>query len=249
MSAAQAITLVGGVTGAGVITAVTTSWWTRRGKDVATSTRAVAAATATTALLIPALMLTSAGIYAAQWWLFVIPAAWLATGVTGVLEQRQARSRDITLGAPRRPMLWSPWLVGASTFVILNVAMMCTLMLWVLLEGDIGTPEVAAVGSSATCGTFLMTGAQYLRRARARGGAEIFEEVERSPQRGLLAVAAGCLGLAAVVAGTLWSSTLPFGTSDAHLIAMLLSSVPGWVLIGLSWMLARPQAPVIAGGL
>lgn len=246
MSTAQALAVGGGLAVGAVVTAATARWWKRRGGDVPASTRAVAAAIAVTTLLIPALMLTGAGIYAAQWWLFTVPAAWLAAGVIGVFEQHHARARDVELGAPRRPVLWSPWLVGAATFVLLEAVMVCVLVLWVLLAGDLDTAAVAALASSVACGIFAMAGTQALRRARAGGRIGILEDLERSPRRGLITVAAGGLGVAAVASGVLWASTLTFGASDAHMVAMLLATAPGWALIGLSWMLARPQRPVTA---
>lgn len=234
----------GGLAGAGLVAAAVARWWARRGGDVSASTRAVVAAIAVTALLVPALMLTGAGFYFAQWWLFVVPAAWLVAGLVGVVEQHQARARDVALGAPRRPVLWSPWLVGAVTFGLLDAVMVCVLVVWVLFAGDLDTPAVVAVGGAAASGTFAMAGTQSLRRARAGGGVGFLEDLERSPRRGLLAAAGGSLGVAAVVAGTLWAATLTFGASDAHMIAMLLATVPGWALIGLSWMLTRPEPPI-----
>lgn len=204
----------------------------------------MAAAITATALLVPALMLTGGGLPAAQWWLFVPPLAWLAAGVVGVLDQRQARARDLALGAPARPVLWHPWLVGAITFVLLEGVTLCVLLMWVLITGDLDTPTVVAVGSMTACGTLIMAGTQCLRRARARGAAAVLEELEGSARRGALAAAGATIGVGAVVAGTLWASTLAFSASTAHMTAALLATAPGWALLGLAWLLARPSPPV-----
>lgn len=243
------VTVVGlGLAGVGVVAWRTIRWWTDRGRDVSPSRRARTVAISVTALLIPALTLAGAGIGIAQWWVFAVPIAWVAAGVANVMDQRQARSRDIALGASRRPVLWPPYLVGMVSFLVLEGVMVATLFLWVAVTGDIDTRVIAAVGGAATCGTFVLAGAQHLRQVRAGGGLSILEDVEQSSRRLTLAAATSGLGGVAVAAGVLWASTPTFSAADLDMAARMLVTVPGWVLLAVAWILVRPQALVSDGG-
>lgn len=107
--------------------------------------------------MIPVLGLVGAGAPPAlMCWVFLVPVAWGSVGVSNVAEQRQARARDLALGAPLRPVLWHPWMIGAIVAAGLFACMLGALLAVVAVTGDVGTSLVVAAAGSVVCGTFTL---------------------------------------------------------------------------------------------
>lgn len=219
------------------IVALTVRWWRRRGGDLSPSARAGGLAVAVTALMGPALAATLLGLLWAQVWVLLVPVAWLIVGVTHVVEQHHARARDAELGAPRRAVLWHPWLVAAATFAVAYLAMILGLLAWTAVTGDMTASAVAAFGGAAACGPFALGGAQAVRRAAASGRADLVAQHTPAPAAG---TAAAVIGLASLVAGVAWTATAPTGTVGHEVSSVVLAPIPGWVLLGASWVMLRP---------
>lgn len=227
-------------------------WWRRRGGDVSASARAMVLAVAATVLVLPALGSVMAGAPPAlMWWVLLVPAAWVSVGATNVAEQRQARARDVALGAPLRPVLWHPWMVGAIVSTGLFAAMLGTLSVVLAVTGDVGTSLVTATAGAVVCGTLILAWTQSMRRSLAggRGPADVVSGLEELPHRKSLAAGALAVGAAAVVAGVAYAAGLELGTGTPADVALVFASTPGWVLISLGWLIAQPQRPIIGEGL
>ena len=224
-------------------------WWRNRGEDVTASRRAATVAAATTVLVIPVLGLVGAGAPPAlMCWVFLVPVAWGSVGVSNVAEQRQARARDLALGAPLRPVLWHPWLIGAIVAAGLFACMLGALLAVVAVNGDVGTSLVVAAAGSVVCGTFTLAWTQVVRRALAggRGPATVLSDLDRLPRRKSIAAGALVMGAAAVIAGVACASNLELGTGTPADVAMVFASTPGWMLIALGWLAAHPHRPISA---
>lgn len=219
------------------IVALTVRWWRRRASDLSPSARAGGLAVAVTVLMGPALAATLLGLLWAQVWVLLVPVAWLIVGVTHVVEQHHARARDAELGAPRRAVLWHPWLVAAATFAVAYLAMILGLLAWTIVTGDITTSAVAAFGGAAACGPFVLGGAQAIRRAAAAGRADQIVRFTPAPAAG---TAAGVLGLLGLVAAVAWTATAAAGTMGNEVSSVVLAPIPGWVLLGAAWIMLRP---------
>lgn len=235
-----------GLLGIALVVAVLVRWWRRRGSDVSATTRTLSLALAATALVFPMLVLAATGRPGARWWLFAVPIAWVLVGVVNVREQRQARTRDLALDAPLRPMLWHPWLVGVSVCAGLFLAMLCALVLVLAIMGDVSTSVVAAMGGAVICGTFVLAWTQTMRRSRAAGQAlgNVLAAVEAAPARTVHAASAPALGAVVIVISVMWASTLSLGAGLPQDAAVVLASTPGWFLVGLGWAAARPHPPI-----
>lgn len=227
-------------------------WWRSRGEDVTASRRAAVLAAATTVLMVPVLGLVSAGAPPAlTCWAFLVPVAWGSVGVSNVAEQRHARARDLELGAPLRPVLWHPWMVGAIAAAGLFACMLGALLAVLAVTGDVGTSLVVATAGSVVCGTFILAWTQVVRRSLAGGQspATVLSDLDRLPHRKSIAAGALVMGVAAVIAGVACASSLEFGTGTPADVALVFASTPGWMFIALGWLAAHPHRPIIGGGL
>lgn len=225
---------------AGVLASVA-HWWRRRSRDVSAAIRAAVLATAATALVVPMLGVTVAGVPATRWWVFLVPLAWAVVAVVSCVEQRQARVRDTALGAPRRHALWHPGLVGLAVFGALFAIMLCALVGVFAITGDVSTSTVAALGGAVLCGSLVMTWTQMLRRSRAATEQNDRHLVDDDAIAARIACSPS-IGALVVAAAVLWAATLTFGSSTAQDAALVLASCPGWALVGLGWA-CRPVSP------
>lgn len=248
MTVPTASTAAVSVLATAAVVVVTYRWWRGRSGDVPASRRASVLAAATTVLALPALALTLAGAPPVlMTWVLLVPPAWVAVGVSSVVEQRQARARDLALGAPRRPVLWHPWMVGALVAAALFACMLGALVAVFAVHGDVGTSLVMAAAGSVVCGSAVLAWTQSVRRslARGHGPTHVVVDLEKIPRRKPLAVGAFAAGLVAVVAGVACAARLELGLGTVSDALLIFASTPGWVLVALAWLIAQPQRPVI----
>lgn len=251
MTTGQATTTAAvSVLAAAVVIGMAARWWRARGADVTTSRRTATLAATVTVLVAPVMGVVMAGAPPAlMCWLFFVPVAWGSVGVTSVVEQHQARSRDLRLGAPARPVLWHPWVVGAVVAAGLFTGMLGSLLAVLAVTGDVGTSLVTATAGAVVCGTLVLAWTQTVRRALAggRGPATVLADLRALPRRRVLAAGALAAGVAAVAGGVAYAATLQLGTGTLGDAVLVFASTPGWMLIALAWLVARPHEPIITG--
>ena len=99
------------------------------------------------------------------------------------------------------------------------------------------------------CGTLVLAWTQTVRRAFAggRGPATVLADLRALPRRRVLAAGALAAGVAAVAGGVAYAATLQLGTGTLGDAVLVFASTPGWMLIALAWLVARPHEPIITG--